>query len=42
MDENSLKIKNLEREIAELRHMHQLDLTEIVRLRRIVEALVEK
>ena len=42
MDENSLKIKNLEREVAELRHLHQLDLAEIVRLRRMVEALAEK
>ena len=42
MDEHSVKIKNLEREVAELRHLHQLDLAEIVRLRRMVEALVEK
>ena len=42
MDENIVRIKNLQREIAELRHLHQLDLAEIVRLRRMVEALVEK
>lgn len=41
MDENSVRIKNLEREIAELRHLHQLDLAEIVRLRRWIERLEE-
>ena len=42
MDENSVRIKNLEREIAELEHQLQLERAEVIRLRRWIERLEER
>lgn len=41
MTELEMEIQRLRRENSELLQMHQLELAEIIRLRRMIEAIVE-